>query len=152
MSPDWNDIRGEAKVDPVRTRMMRAVRRSDTRPEMAVRRSLFAAGHRYRVNVRGLPGTPDIVLPGRRLAIFVHGCFWHRHEKCRFATTPRTRAEFWADKFARNVARDAAKRDALEAAGWRVVEVWECAVKDGSFERPLLDLIGSLPVMARRRR
>lgn len=119
---------------------------------MGVRRALFAAGHRYRVNVRGMPGTPDIALSGRRLAIFVHGCFWHRHEGCRFATTPRTRAEFWQDKFARNVARDADKRRLLEDDGWRVVEVWECTVKDGSFAAPLLKLVASLPPMARRRR
>ncbi|WP_352470390.1 very short patch repair endonuclease [Mesorhizobium sp. M0085] len=150
MSPDRNETEG-TKVDPVRTRMMRTVRRADTQPEMAVRRTLFAAGYRYRVNVRRLPGTPDVVLPGRRLAIFVHGCFWHRHVGCRFATAPRTRAQFWQDKFARNVARDAAKRCQLEAAGWRVVEIWECEVKDGSFEGPILELVGSIAPVNRRR-
>jgi len=150
MSPVWNEFRGDGKVDPVRTRMMRAVRRTDTHAELAVRRALFAAGYRYRVNVRGLPGTPDIILPSRRLAIFVHGCFWHRHEGCRFATTPRTRAEFWQDKFARNVARDAAKRAQLESAGYRVAEIWECVVKDGSFEAPLLELVRSVPAGRRR--
>jgi len=137
---------------PLRRRMMQSVRQSGTTPEMRVRRALFAAGHRYRVNVRGMPGTPDIVLSGRRLAIFVHGCFWHRHEGCRFATTPQTRTEFWQDKFARNVARDADKRRLLEDDGWRVVEIWECAVKDGSFAAPLLKLVTSLPTVARRRR
>ncbi|WGF90312.1 very short patch repair endonuclease [Marinivivus vitaminiproducens] len=136
----------------LRRQMMQSIKRAGTTPEMRVRRALFAAGHRYRVNVRGMPGTPDIVLSGRHLAIFVHGCFWHRHEGCRFATTPRTRAEFWQDKFARNVARDADKRRLLEDDGWRVVEVWECAVKDGSFAAPLLELVTSLPPVARRRR
>lgn len=152
MSEDRSETQADAKIDPVRTSIMRAVRRADTQAEMVVRHALFAAGYRYRVNVRGLPGTPDIVLPGRRIAIFVHGCFWHRHEGCRFATTPRTRAEFWQDKFTRNVARDAAKRGQLEAAGWRVVEIWECAVKDSSFEGPLLELLESVPPVSRRRR
>jgi DNA mismatch endonuclease (patch repair protein) len=137
---------------PLRRRMMQCVRQAGTTPEIGVRRALFAAGYRYRVNVRGMPGKPDIVLPGRRLAIFVHGCFWHRHEGCRFATTPRTHAEFWQDKFARNVARDADKRRLLENDGWRVVEIWECAVKAGSFAAPLLELVTSLPSVARRRR
>lgn len=152
MSIGWNEDRRNGKVDPVRTKMMRAVRRTGTLAELAVRRALFAAGYRYRINVNGLPGSPDILLPGRRLAIFVHGCFWHRHKGCRFATTPRTRAEFWQDKFARNVARDADKRGQLEAAGWLVAEIWECAVKDGSFQAPLLELVASIPAERRRRR
>lgn len=106
--------------------MMSSIRGSNTRPELLVRRYLHATGLRFRLHARSLPGRPDIVLPQYRAAVFVHGCFWHRHEGCRFATTPATRAEFWQDKFRGNVARD--HRDALllHSAGWRVFTVWEC--------------------------
>jgi DNA mismatch endonuclease (patch repair protein) len=97
---------------PTRSRMMAAVRRKDTRPEMALRRALHYAGARYRVHVDKLPGRPDIVLASRRVVIFVHGCFWHRHADCRYATMPSTRAQFWRTKFAANVKRD---RNAIEA-------------------------------------
>jgi DNA mismatch endonuclease (patch repair protein) len=109
---------------------MRAVRRSDTGPELVVRKLLHAAGFRFRKQRRDLPGTPDIVLPKHRTVIFVHGCFWHRHPECRLATTPKTRVDFWTDKFERNVERDRANVDALRAAGWRVLVVWECETRD----------------------
>jgi DNA mismatch endonuclease (patch repair protein) len=101
----------------------------DTAPERALRSALHRAGLRFRLHRRDLPGRPDIVLPSRRLAIFVHGCFWHRHEGCRFTTTPTTNAEFWQRKFASNTTRDAANVAALEALGWRVIVAWECEVK-----------------------
>jgi DNA mismatch endonuclease (patch repair protein) len=112
----------------VRSRLMSGIQGKDTVPELVVRRYLHAAGLRFRTNVRSLPGTPDIVLPKYRSVVFVHGCFWHRHSSCRFATTPATRAEFWQTKFSANTARD--RRDAarLRAAGWQVLTVWECQV------------------------
>lgn len=109
-----------------RSAAMAKVRGKDTTPEMAVRRAIWHLGHRYRLHVAHLPGRPDIVLPRHRLAIFVHGCFWHRHEGCRKATWPKSNAAFWADKFAANVARDRRKETGLVAMGWRVAVVWEC--------------------------
>lgn len=128
-----------------RSRMMSGIRGRDTLPELTVRRALHSAGLRYRVDVRSLPGRPDIVFPSRLVAIFVHGCFWHRHQGCRFATTPATRPEFWQTKFAQNVARDERVRRQLEAAGWAVVTVWECETRDYSAVNRLVALIKSLP-------
>lgn len=102
----------------------------DTKPELIVRRILHALGRRFRLHRRDLPGTPDIVLPAPRKAIFVHGCFWHRHEGCRKATTPKTRVEFWQEKFERNVERDRRKERELREAGWDVLTVWECETRD----------------------
>jgi len=107
---------------------MSRIRCKDTKPEIAVRKMLHAAGFRFRLHVKGLPGKPDIVLPKWKTVIFVHGCFWHRHAGCKDATTPKTRTEWWLEKFAKNVANDLKKRSALEAAGWRVIVVWECEV------------------------
>jgi len=123
----------------VRSRMMAGIGGKNTRPELVVRRALFASGYRFRLHRRDLPGAPDIVLPGRRIAIFVHGCFWHRHPGCRFATTPATRPDFWKEKFEKNVIRDSDARDALRLAGWRVLTCWECATKDREFAATLGD-------------
>ncbi len=109
---------------------MRAVRSSNTQPEKAVRSIAHALGLRFRLHRRDLPGTPDLVLPKHHVAVFVHGCFWHRHEGCKAASLPKTRTDYWQAKFDRNVARDAKARDDLEALGWKVVVVWECGVKD----------------------
>lgn len=102
----------------------------NTKPEMIVRRALFAAGYRFRLHRRDLPGAPDIVLPGRKVAIFAHGCFWHMHSGCKNAKVPSTRPGFWRDKLHGNVARDMRAIDALLADGWRVLTVWECATRD----------------------
>lgn len=116
----------------------------DTKPEKLVRRLLHAMGRRFRLHRRDLPGTPDIVLPATRKAIFVHGCFWHRHEGCRKATTPKTRKIFWLDKFAANVERDARKELQLRAAGWDVITVWECETRDlATLEIRLRDWLGT---------
>jgi DNA mismatch endonuclease (patch repair protein) len=112
-----------------RSRQMSRIKGKDTAPEWAVRRTLHALGIGYRLHRKDLPGTPDIVISRSRAAIFVHGCYWHRHRGCKRTTTPSTRREFWEDKFATNVARDARKKVALEAAGWRVLTVWECETK-----------------------
>jgi len=115
----------------VRSRMMAGIRGRDTQPEMLVRRYLHGLGFRYRLAPRNLPGKPDLVLPKHGVAIFVHGCFWHGHAGCRFATVPATRTEFWANKIATNRARDHRKETELQAAGWRVAVVWECVLKTG---------------------
>lgn len=112
-----------------RSRMMAGIRGRDTKPERRVRSALHAAGFRYRLHVRTLPGRPDLVLPRFRAVIFVQGCFWHRHEGCPAATTPSSNARFWREKLELNVARDARNSLALQAAGWRVATIWECAVR-----------------------
>lgn len=118
-------------VDPrTRSRMMSSIRGKDTAPELRVRRYLHGAGLRFRLHDARLPGRPDIVLTSHRVAVFVHGCFWHRHHDCRFATTPATRVEFWNQKFASNVSRDRMNRISLEALGWTVETIWECEVRD----------------------
>nr|WP_299957723.1 DNA mismatch endonuclease Vsr [uncultured Roseobacter sp.] len=119
---------------------MSANRRRDTKPEMIVRRDLHRHGFRFRLDVRKLPGSPDVVLARFRAAVFVHGCYWHRHPGCRFAATPKTRVAFWEEKFARNVERDRAAVVSLKELGWRVAIVWECALREGSREANLLTL------------
>lgn len=117
-------------VDPeTRSRMMSGIRGKDTKPELALRRALHARGFRYRLHDKWLPGKPDLVLPRFRVVIFVHGCFWHRHEGCKYATTPATRPEFWQAKFRENAERDQRNIDALLALGWRVAVVWECEIR-----------------------
>lgn len=128
-----------------RSRMMAGIRGKDTKPELIVRRALHSAGFRYRLHRADLPGSPDIVMPGRKLAIFVHGCFWHRHGGCKAATTPSTRPDFWARKFEANVERDRRSVKLLEDAGWNVHVVWECETKGkGSFFQPLLALLADI--------
>ena len=112
-----------------RSRMMAGIKGKNTKPELALRRALHARGFRYRLHSRNVHGRPDLVLPKHRAVVFVHGCFWHRHLGCRYATTPATRVAFWQAKFAANVARDSAVRDALLAAGWRVATIWECTLR-----------------------
>lgn len=110
--------------------MMARVGRRDTLPEMIVRQLLTDLGYRYRLHRTDLPGTPDIAFVARRQAIFVHGCFWHRHPGCRMASTPKTRASFWAEKFRRNTERDMQVAAALEKTGWQFLIVWECETRD----------------------
>lgn len=111
-----------------RSAVMRAVRGRDTGPELRVRRALHAAGFRFRLQRADLPGRPDLVLPRHRLAVFVHGCFWHGHDCPRGRRAPKTNAAYWQAKIARNRARDAAAQAALTAAGWTPVIIWECAL------------------------
>lgn len=126
-----------------RSRMMSGIRGKDTKPERLVRQALSKAGFRFRLHRRELPGAPDVVLPRRRLAIFVHGCFWHMHADCSYSKLPSTRPEFWLAKLSRNAYRDRVARDALIAAGWRVLTVWECATKDP-------EILAELPATLRR--
>ena len=109
---------------------MSRIRSRDTRPELVVRSMLHRLGYRFRLQRRDLPGSPDIVLPKYTTVIFVHGCYWHRHQGCRFAYTPKSRKDFWLAKFEQNVSRDKRVQEQLEAAGWRVIVIWECETKD----------------------
>jgi len=109
--------------------MMAAIRSRDTRPELIVRRYLHHLGFRFRLAPPHLPGKPDLILSRYRVAVFVHGCFWHAHAGCRFATVPATRTDFWIEKLTANRARDGMKEAQLRNAGWRVAVVWECALK-----------------------
>lgn len=121
------------KDDPIvsaeRRRNMQAVRSRDTKPEIAVRKLLHRLGYRFRLRRSDLPGKPDIVLPRHRLAVFVHGCFWHRHD-CKRAALPKTRAEFWEAKLSANAARDERVIGALHEIGWRTVVIWGCEIDD----------------------
>lgn len=121
--PDFGNV-GEG-----RRRNMAAIRGRDTMPELRLRRLLHALGYRFRLQRKDLPGRPDIVFPGRRKVIFVHGCFWHRHG-CKNSIPPKANAEWWAEKLGRNVERDRGAVAALEALGWSVLTVWECEAKD----------------------
>ena len=112
-----------------RSRMMAAIQGRNTKPEVALRRGLHRSGFRYVLHDRRLPGRPDIVFPRYQAVVFVHGCFWHRHDGCRYATTPKTRPEFWSKKFEANVARDQRNRQAVSEAGWKTAVVWECALR-----------------------
>lgn len=113
-----------------RSRMMAGIQGKNNKPELIIRRMLFASGYRFRLHRRDLPGAPDIVMSGRKVAVFVHGCFWHMHQGCRFARMPATRPEFWKAKLEANVARDRRAVENLRALGWRVMCVWECSTRD----------------------
>ncbi|MGA3705790.1 very short patch repair endonuclease [Ralstonia nicotianae] len=116
--------------EALRSRTMRAVKSKDTGPEMIVRRFLHAAGLRYRLHDSRLQGKPDLVFPGRRIALFVHGCFWHQHPNCPAAARPKSSSDYWTRKLDGNVARDARHQSALKAAGWTVLVIWECETRD----------------------
>lgn len=109
--------------------MMSGIKGENTKPELLVRKALFAAGFRFRLHRKDLPGSPDIVLAKRRIAIFVHGCFWHLHRDCSFSKIPATRTDFWKKKLEGNVYRDEQAISALQEMGWRVLIVWECYVR-----------------------
>lgn len=123
-------IRGKDHLTPKqRSWNMSRIRSKDTKPEIIVRKKLFSLGYRYRLHAKELPGKPDIVLPKYKTAIFVHGCFWHRHQNCKKSTTPIANKEFWREKFRRNVARDRRNKKNLELLGWKVLFVWECETR-----------------------
>jgi DNA mismatch endonuclease (patch repair protein) len=126
-------------VDPVRSMIMSRIGRRDTKPEIVVRKALHARGLRFRLQAAELPGRPDIVMRPRRLAIFVHGCFWHRHEGCRLASMPKTRTDFWSMKFRRNQNRDASAIGKLVDDGWKALVIWECETRDQGTLAGILD-------------
>ncbi|WP_069863188.1 very short patch repair endonuclease [Pseudomonas citronellolis] len=113
-----------------RSWLMSRVGSKDTKPELVVRRLVFAMGYRYRLHLKHLPGSPDLVFPGRKKVIFVNGCFWHGHYGCRYGRLPKSRVEFWQAKIDRNRERDRQSTASLEADGWRVLTVWQCELKN----------------------
>lgn len=123
---------------------MRSIRKRDTRPEILVRQALHRAGLRFRLHRSDLPGCPDVVLPGRRLAVLIHGCFWHQHPGCRLARRPAGNQAYWLPKLERNVARDRASRAELERLGWNVMIVWECETRDGARLSSIVDDIARM--------
>ena len=118
------------KVTEQRSRNMSAIKSKNTKPEIAVRKLLHSMGYRFRLHGKDLPGSPDIVLPKYKTVIFVHGCFWHRHENCKYASNPKTRKEFWENKFKANIKRDLEIQGKIKNIEWRSVVVWECETKD----------------------
>lgn len=123
----------------VRSYNMSRIKGKDTKPEVSVRKYLFSQGFRYRKNVRKMPGAPDIVLPKYKTCIFVNGCFWHKHEGCRYFVWPKSNAEFWREKIEKNVARDQKNYDLLRSEGWNIIVVWECEIKH-DFESKMTEL------------
>jgi len=121
----------------VRSRMMAGIKGKNSKPEMLVRQLLFAAGYRFRLHRIDLPGKPDIVMPGRKVAIFVHGCFWHAHNECKYAKIPSSNPHFWIAKLQANANRDQRATEQLVAMGWRVLCVWECATRNREFVKSL---------------
>ena len=118
------------KVSEQRSRNMSAIKSKNTKPEIAVRKLLHSMGYRFRLHRKDLPGSPDIVLPKYKTVIFVHGCFWHRHENCKYASTPKTRKEFWENKFKTNLKRDLDIQEKIKNMGWQSVVIWECEIKN----------------------
>ena len=118
------------KVSEQRSRNMSAIKSKNTKPEIKVRKILHSMGYRFRLHSKNLPGSPDIVLPKYKTVIFVHGCFWHRHENCKYASTPKTRKEFWNKKFTENKKRDSEIQEKIKILDWRSVVIWECETKN----------------------
>ena len=118
------------EVSEKRSRNMSAIKSKNTKPEIKVRKVLHSMGYRFRLHSKDLPGSPDIVLPKYKTVIFVHGCFWHRHKNCKYASTPKTRQEFWNKKFTENIKRDSEIQDKIKNLDWRSVVIWECETKN----------------------
>lgn len=127
-----------------RSRMMACIKGKNTKPEMLVRKYLYRKGLRFRLHRKDLLGKPDLIFPGRKVAMFVHGCFWHRHEGCSKATTPSTNAQFWEKKFRDNVFRDKRVKHELEQLGWNVLVIWECRLSTENLDK-LANTIMVLP-------
>lgn len=125
-----------------RSRMMSSIKGKNTSPELTIRKALHSRGFRYRIHPAELPGKPDLLLPKFKAAIFIHGCFWHGHD-CRYFKTPKTRTEFWLKKIEGNKARDQKQTEALISRGWRVLIIWECAIRQMKSEKSttLIELV-----------
>ena len=137
-------------MDPsTRSRVMARIRGKNTRPELLVRRFLWANGFRYRIHVRNLPGTPDLVLPAYKTIVFVHGCFWHCHQGCKDFRIPNSNIPFWTQKLTRNQARDLQHQQALRAQGWHVIIVWECELDRRNRQARLVALMNEILDQAR---
>lgn len=123
---------------------MSRITAKDTKPELLVRKYLFSKGFRYRVNVKDLPGKPDIVLPKYRTVIFIHGCFWHGHEDCKYFVIPKTRTEWWTEKIRKNTERDKKVHTELKAISWNIMTIWECQLKAQKRQQTLVGIIALL--------
>lgn len=123
---------------------MSRIRSKDTKPEMLVRRFLFGEGFRYRLHSKKLPGKPDIVLPKYKTVIFVHGCFWHGHENCKYFVVPKTRTEWWLQKIEKNKANDFKSKRLLKKANWKIITIWECQLKSQNTVKTLAKLPGKI--------
>ena len=123
---------------------MSQIKGKDTKPELLVRQYLHAQGLRYRLHDKALPGKPDLVLPKYKTIVFVHGCFWHKHEGCRYFVVPKTRTDFWLNKIGKNVVNDERQQAELAAAGWKVLTVWECELKPAVRDRTLIELFSTI--------
>lgn len=130
-------------VSDLRRRTMSAIRGKNTKPELAIRSLLHRLGYRFRLHKQGLPGRPDLVFPSRRKVLFVHGCFWHGHAKCRFANVPKTRTEYWGPKLQANKDRDKRKQRQLRKLGWDTLTIWECQLRQlRHVEAKLVEFLG----------
>lgn len=123
---------------------MSRIRSKDTKPELLVRKFLHKNGFRYRLHVKDLPGKPDIVLPKYKTVIFIHGCFWHGHEGCKYYVVPKTRTEWWLNKIGTNTTNDINAENLLKAAGWNIIKIWECELKKTSLEGTFSQLLSYL--------
>ena len=124
-------------ISEQRSRNMSAIKSKNTKPEIVVRKILHSMGYRFRLHGKDLPGSPDIILPKYKTVIFVHGCFWHRHENCKYASTPKTRPKFWESKFGANIKRDKISQKNLIKLGWKIIIVWECELKKTHYLKDL---------------
>ncbi|UOE49148.1 very short patch repair endonuclease [Mucilaginibacter sp. SMC90] len=116
----------------------------DTKPELLVRKFLFGNGFRYRIHDKKLPGKPDIVFPKKKIAVFIHGCFWHSHQNCKYAVSPKSNTEYWSKKISNNVTRDRKNTDELLEKGWKIITVWECELKRSVLNQTMTALIKSI--------
>jgi len=128
----------------IRSYNMSRIKGKNTKPEMVVRTFLHAQGFRYKLHHKTLPGKPDLVLPKYKTIIFVHGCFWHGHEGCKYYTVPKTRTEWWLNKINGNIANDTKAVKALKKDGWKVITIWECNLKPAKVEKTLTSLLKKL--------
>ena len=117
-------------ISASRSKNMSAIKSKNTKPEVEVRKLLHSMGFRFRLHKKDLPGSPDIVLPKYKTVIFVHGCFWHRHQNCKYASNPKTRVDFWNKKFNDNIERDIKNQDELKSLGWKSKIIWECEIRN----------------------
>ncbi len=117
-------------TDEERSAQMRLIRSKDTKPELIIRKALYALGYRYRLHAKNLPGHPDLAFPSRKKVIYVHGCFWHRHPGCKKNRTPKSKLEYWEPKFASNIERDLRNQQDLQKMGWQFMVIWECELKN----------------------